>query len=156
VENVLVVALFDDEQAAWDAVVSAAEISAQGSSGLHDSCLVVRRSDGTVHVRETNDITPAKAGWYGGAWGLFAGVVIGFPVVAAAAGAGLGVFAARRRDVGITDAFERQVAEKLEPGRAAAVALVDGKAVPEIEAAAQRRGAWTTTVALSDSASGSG
>jgi len=148
--DVLVVAVFDDELTAWDAVVRAAELSAQGQTGLHDACLVVRRDDGKVHKRDTHDISPAKAGWYGGAWGLLGGAILGFPLAIAAASAGLGAFVARRRDFGITDEFERAVAEKLEPGRAAAVVLSDDQVAPRVEAAAKERGAWTRTVTLAD------
>jgi len=148
--DVLVVAVFDDERTAWDAVVRAAELSAQGQTGLHDACLVVRRDDGKVHKRDTHDISPAKAGWYGGAWGLLGGAILGFPLAIAAASAGLGAFVARRRDFGITDEFERAVAEKLEPGRAAAVVLSDDQVAPRVEAAAKERGAWTRTVTLAD------
>src|SRR2546421_4439289 len=123
--EMLVVAVFGDERTAWDAVVGAAELAAQGQEGLHDACLVVRTGDGTIHMRETNDISTAKAGWYGGAWGLLGGVVLGFPLAVAAASAGLGIFAARRRDLGVTDEFERAVADRLEPGKSAAVILVD-------------------------------
>jgi uncharacterized membrane protein len=135
--DVLVVAVFDDERTAWNAVVRAAELSAQGQTGMHDACLVVRGPDG-------------KAGWYGGAWGLLGGAILGFPLAVAAASAGLGVFVARRRDFGVTDEFEQAVAEKLEPGKAAAVVLVEDELAPRVEAAAQERGAWTRTVTLAD------
>lgn len=148
--DVLVVAVFEHEQTAWNAVVAAAELGAQGSSGLHDACLVVRADDGTVHMRETKDISPKKAAWYGGAWGLLGGAVLGFPVAVAAASAGVGAFVARRHDLGVTEDFERAVAEKLEPGRSAAVVLVDEALVPRIESAARERGAWTRTVTLAD------
>jgi uncharacterized membrane protein len=148
--DMLVVAVFEDERVAWDAVVSAAELAATGQSGLHDACLVVRAPDGTVHMRETRDISPSKAGWYGGAWGLVGGAILGFPLAIAAASAGLGVFVARRRDLGVTDEFERAVADRLEPGRSAAVVLVDDVLTPRVEAAAQKRGAWTKTVTLAD------
>jgi uncharacterized membrane protein len=151
--DVLVVAVFEDERAAWDAVVSAAEVAAQGEKGLHDACLVVRRDDGTVQMRETRDISPAKAGWYGGAWGLVGGAIIGFPLALAAGSAALGVFMARRRDLGVTDEFERAVADRLEPGRAAAVVLVDDALTSKVEAAARKRGAWTKTVTLADAQS---
>jgi uncharacterized membrane protein len=151
--DVLVVAVFDDERTAWDAVVRAAELSAQGQKGLHDACLVVRGTDGKVHKRDTHDISPAKAGWYGGAWGLVAGSILGFPLAVAAASAGLGAFVARRREFGITDEFERAVAEKLEPGKAAAVVLADDEVAPRVESAGQERGAWTRTVTLADAQS---
>jgi len=148
--DVLVVAVFDDERTAWDAVVTASTIAAQGQLGLHDACLVVRTADGTVHMRETHDISKTKAGWYGGAWGLLGGAILGFPIAVAAAGAGLGVFAARRRDLGVTDEFEREVAHRLNPGTSAAVVLVDDEHAAQIERAAQNRGAWTRTVTLAD------
>jgi uncharacterized membrane protein len=151
--DVLVVAVFEDEQAAWDAVVSASEAAAQGERGLHDACLVVRAEDGTVQMRETRDISPGKAGWYGGAWGLVGGAVLGFPVAIAAVGAGLSFFVARRRDLGVTHEFEREVAARLEPGRSAAVVLIDAELTPRIEAAAKDRGAWTKTVKLEDARS---
>jgi uncharacterized membrane protein len=106
--DALVVAVFDDEKTAWDAVVAASAIAAQGKLGLHDACLVVRDGDGNVHKRETHDISTTKAGWYGGAWGLLGGAILGFPIALAAAGAGLGAFMARRRDLGITESFEQR------------------------------------------------
>jgi uncharacterized membrane protein len=148
--DVLVVAVFDDEKKAWDAVVTASTIAAQGQLGLHDACLVVRAADGKVHRRETHDISTTKGGWYGGAWGLLGGAIIGFPVAIAAAGAGIGAFMARRRDLGITEEFEQAVADRLDPGKSAAVVLVDDAHATEIEAAAQNRGAWTRTVTLVD------
>jgi uncharacterized membrane protein len=148
--DVLVVAVFDDERAAWDAVVTASTVAAQGQLGLHDACLVVREADGKVHLRETHDISATKGGWYGGAWGLLGGAILGFPIAVAAAGAGFGIFAARRRDLGITDEFEREVAHRLNPGTSAAVVLVDAEHAAQIEGAAQSRGAWTKTVTLSE------
>jgi uncharacterized membrane protein len=148
--DVLVVAVFDDERAAWNAVVRTAELSAQGQTGLHDACLVVRAPDGKVHRRETHDISPSKAGWYGGAWGLLGGAILGFPLAVAAAAAGVGVFVARRRDFGVTDEFEQAVADQLEAGKSAAVVLVEDELAPRVEAAAQERGAWTRTVTLAD------
>jgi uncharacterized membrane protein len=146
----LVVGVFDEETEAWDAVIAATEVAAQRQSGILDACLVVRRSDGSVQVRETSDLTPTQGAWYGAATGLVAGVVLAFPLAGAAVGAGLGVFAARRHDVGITNDFEHAVAERLEPGKAAAVALVHAEIASDVEAAARRRGAWTRRVTLEE------
>lgn len=146
----LVVGVFDEETEAWDAVIAATEVAAQRQSGILDACLVVRRADGSVHFRETSDVTPTQGAWYGAATGLIAGVVLAFPLAGAAVGAGLGVFAARRHDVGITNDFEHAVAERLEPGKAAAVALVHAEIASDIEDAARRRGAWTKRVTLEE------
>jgi uncharacterized membrane protein len=146
----LVVGVFDDEGEAWDAVVSAKEVAAQRKSGILDACLVVRRADGSIHIRETSDVTTTQGAWYGAATGLLAGVVLAFPVAGAAVGAGLGVFAARRHDIGITNDFEEAVADRLHPGKAAAVALVQAEIAPDIENAARGRGAWTRRVTLEE------
>jgi uncharacterized membrane protein len=146
----LVVAVFDEEGDAWNAVTAAAEVAAQRRSGMLDACMVVRRNDGAVHIRETNELTATEGGWYGAATGLVAGVVLAFPLAGAAVGAGLGVFAARRHDVGITNEFEQAVSEQLKPGRAAAVALVTTEVAERVEQAAQRRGAWTRRLTLED------
>ena len=148
--DVLVVAVFDDEKTGWDAVVAATNLAAKNLGELHDACLVVRAPDGTVQMRETSDISPKKAGWYGGAWGLLGGAILGFPLAVAAASAGLGVFVARRRDLGVTDEFERAVAEKLQPGKSAAVVLVEERLKDRFEAITRGRGAWTKTVTLAE------
>jgi uncharacterized membrane protein len=148
--DVLVVAVFDDEKTARDAVVAASTIAAQGQLGLHDACLVVRDGDGKVHMRETHDISKSKAGWYGGAWGLLGGAILGFPVAVAAAGAGIGAFMAGRRDLGVSKEFENEVAHRLNPGTSAAVVLVEEAHAQEIEGAARGRGAWTKAVTLAD------
>jgi uncharacterized membrane protein len=146
----LVVAVFDEEGDAWSAVTAAAEVAAQRGSGVLDSCLVVRSEDGAVHIRETSELTTAERGWDGAASGLLAGVVFALPLAGAAVGAGLGVFAARRHDVGITNEFEQAVSEKLEPGRAAAVAIVTSDVAADVEKTAQRRGAWASRLTLED------
>src|SRR4051812_50012003 len=105
--DVLVVAVFDDEPTAWDAVVTASTIAAQGQLGLHDACLVVRADDGAVHMRETHDITTTKSGWYGGAGGLLGGAGLGFPPAIAAAGGRFGVFAPPPPELRLTHEIER-------------------------------------------------
>ena len=146
----LVVGVFDGEGEAWDAVISATEVAAQQQSRILDACLVVRRADGSVQIRETSDVTPTQGAWYGAATGLLAGVVLAFPLAGAAVGAGLGVFAARRHDIGITNDFEKAVADRLEPGKAAAVALVQAEIAPDVERMAQTRGAWTKRVTVAE------
>jgi uncharacterized membrane protein len=126
------------------------ELAGQRKSKILDACLVVRRADGSVHIRETSDVTARQGAWYGAATGLLAGVVLAFPVAGAAVGAGLGVFAARRHDIGITNDFEKAVADRLHPGKSAAVVLVQPEIAPDIEKAARGRGAWTRRVALEE------
>jgi uncharacterized membrane protein len=146
--DTLVVAVFDDAVSAWELVVSTRTEAAARGLVVRDACLVARDAHGTVEVRETAEVSPAKGAGYGAAWGLVAGALIGFPLAGSAAAAAVSAVVAKRRDFGISDEIERQIAERLRPGRAAAVALVGGDAVTEVEQAARRRGAWIRTVSV--------
>src|SRR5690348_2099394 len=146
--DTLVVAVFDDADTAWDAVVEAKSSAASGAFDIEDACLVARDPDGVVHLRESTDLSPRTAAGYGGVWGLVIGAFIGFPLAAAAGGAVAGAYALRRRDFGITDDFEQTVADRLQPGRAAAIALVERRDAPHFESLATGRGAWVRTVEL--------
>jgi uncharacterized membrane protein len=154
--STLVVAVFDDEQAAREALTRAAELRAQGHVEIEDAVLVARQADGSVQVRETSDIATWKASAYGSAWGLVGGALIGVPVAGAALAAGYAAMLARRRDVGVTDAFEREVAERLEPGTSAVVVHARSDAAGVIARAAEALGAWTRTVDLEDRSPRSG
>jgi uncharacterized membrane protein len=147
--DTLVVAVFDDADVAWDTVVEARVSAASGALELEDACLVARDPDGVVHLRESSDMSPRAAAGYGGVWGLVIGAFIGFPLAAAAGGAVAGAYALKRRDLGITDDFEQTVADRLQPGTAAAVALVErGEAAHHFESMAAGRGAWVRKVEL--------
>jgi uncharacterized membrane protein len=142
----LVVAVFEREAAARDALVRAAELRAKGHVEIEDACLVARHDDGSVHIRETADISPWKASAYGSAWGLVCGALVGFPLAGAAVSAALAGGVARHRDVGITDDFEREVAAQLAPGKSAVVIHARADEADAIARAAEGLGAWTTTV----------
>lgn len=146
--DTLVVAVFDDAEVAWDTVVEAQVSAASGAFEIEDACLVARDAEGVVHLRESSDLNPRAAAGYGGVWGLVIGAFIGFPLAAAAGGAVAGAYALERRDLGITDAFEQTVADRLQPGTAATVALVERQDAHYVEALAESRGAWVRKVEL--------
>jgi uncharacterized membrane protein len=146
--DTLVVAVFDDAGVAWNTVVDIRVSAASGGFDVEDACLVARDVEGAVHLRESEEPSPRAAAGYGGLWGLVLGAFIGFPLAAAAGGAVAGAYAARRRDFGITDAFEQAVADRLQPGKAAAIVLLRRDDAGELERLAMARGAWTRTVGL--------
>lgn len=148
--DTLVVAVFDDAGSAWELVVQARTEAAARGLVVRDACVVARDAQGRVDVRETEDARPAKAGGYGAAWGLVAGALVGLPLAGSAVAAGVSAYVAKRRDFGISDEVEQEIAARLQPGRAAAVALVGGVAVAEVENAARRRGAWIKSVRVGD------
>jgi uncharacterized membrane protein len=152
--DVLVVAVFDDAEAAWDTVVQAQVSGASRGAGIEDACVISRDSAGRVHIRESVEPSARAAAGYGGVWGLVIGAFLGFPLAAAGGGAVAGGYALRRRDFGITAAFEQTVAERLRPGTAAAIALVEPSAAPAFERLAVGQGAWATRVQLNELADG--
>ena len=55
------------------------------------------------------------------------GIAVAAPLIGTALGAAAGLAAAKRNDLGIADDFQREIGEKLAPGRAAVVLLADAK-----------------------------
>src|SRR4051812_13933681 len=114
--STLVVSVYEQESEAWDRVVDISEAVAREELDVRDVCAVVRREDGKVRIRETREMAPKHAAGWGAAWGFLAGAFLGFPVVTSLVAGSAAGLAARRRDVGVTDAFEQEVAERLAPG----------------------------------------
>ncbi|MET9296981.1 DUF1269 domain-containing protein [Streptomyces sp. NPDC003077] len=119
----LVVLGFADRDKA-DAVLRVAQdLSRQELLDLEDAALAWRTMDGKIHVRQSYN--PTATGATGGAlWGTLFGMLFLMPVFGAAVGAATGAIAGKLTDVGINDAFVKEIAGTLEPGRAAVFALV--------------------------------
>jgi uncharacterized membrane protein len=103
---------------------------------LLDAAIATTDDRGRVHIRETRELTPPK-----GALGVaIAGVVIGliYPpsvVNSAVAGGALGAVAGRARDTGIRQDRLTEIANRLEPGQAAVIALADDESMLAIQQA---------------------
>jgi uncharacterized membrane protein len=151
-DNELVVAVFDERRRGREALAAAREQAAKGGLHVRDACLVTRRPDGKVDVMETSDITTGKAAGYGAAWGLFMGAALTVPIVGLGLGAGAAALAARRHDVGITDEFERLVAERLTPGKTALVLLTRPEDARRFAEGATRQGATVVTLSIDEAA----
>src|SRR3954469_16832903 len=90
---------------------------------LEDAALVWRTGDGKIKVQQSySPTTVAAAG--GAFWGLLFGLLFTVPVFGLAMGAASGAIAGKLTDIGINDAFMKDVAAALQPGTAAVFALV--------------------------------
>ncbi|MFF4253538.1 DUF1269 domain-containing protein [Streptomyces sp. NPDC001663] len=119
----LVVLGFSDKDKAEAVLRLSQELSRQELLDLEDGALAWRTQDGKIHVRQS--FSPTAAGAAGGAlWGTLFGLLFLMPVFGAAVGAATGAVAGKLTDVGINDAFIKEIAGTLEPGRAAVFALV--------------------------------
>ena len=93
---------------------------------LADAAVVVRTETGRVELYQRHELSAGEGAVAGGVAGVLAGILIGFPIAAPIAGlalgGGLGAI-----DTGLDDKRMRRLGESLQPGQAAACALV-GKA----------------------------
>ncbi|QEU93309.1 DUF1269 domain-containing protein [Streptomyces kanamyceticus] len=119
----LVVLGFSDKDKAEAVLRLSKELSRQELLDLEDAALAWRTMDEKVHVRQSYSLTGAGAA--GGAlWGSLFGLLFLMPVFGAAVGAATGAVAGKLSDIGVSDAFIKEVANTLEPGKAAVFALV--------------------------------
>ena len=89
---------------------------------LEDAVVVEHRADGKIKLHQAMSTTATGAA--GGAlWGGLIGLIFLAPIVGMAIGAASGAAAGKFTDVGVNDDFLKQLADKLEPGGAALIAL---------------------------------
>lgn len=135
-ESRLLVISFDDPLRAQEFLLAAARLQRDHELELHDAVIVRRDADGTSHVVETTDVTPAQAGLGAGVWGLLLGTLFGGPIgglVVGAATAGGGALYARLRDTGVKDATVEELRTAVPPGRTAVALLVSHLSVADLQ-----------------------
>jgi uncharacterized membrane protein len=93
---------------------------------LIDSALVTKNDDGKIKIEETTELTTGKGARRGaiimGVFGLiYPPSLLGSILV----GGGVGAVAGRLRDTGIKNPQLKEIADQLEPGKAAVIALAD-------------------------------
>jgi uncharacterized membrane protein len=90
---------------------------------LGDAVVAMRKPDGSIKLNQI--FHPTAAGAAGGAlWGSLIGLLFLNPLAGAAVGAAAGAVSGRLTDVGINDAFMKDVAQSLTAGEAALFLLV--------------------------------
>ena len=89
---------------------------------LEDAVVVEHTADGKIKLHQAMSTTATGAAG-GAVWGGLIGLIFLAPLVGMAIGAASGAAAGKFTDVGVDDNFLKQLAEKLEPGAAALIAL---------------------------------
>lgn len=90
---------------------------------LGDAVIATKTDAGKVKLNQLVSATAAGA-VSGSFWGLLIGVLFLNPLIGAAVGAASGAIGGALTDVGINDAFMRDLASNLQPGNAALFVLV--------------------------------
>jgi uncharacterized membrane protein len=103
---------------------------------LGDAVIATKTDAGKVKLNQVVNTTATGAA-QGSFWGLLIGLLFLNPLLGVAMGAGAGAIAGALTDVGINDAFMKELAAKLDPGKGALFLLVQDmtadKVLKEIE-----------------------
>lgn len=119
----LLVIAFPTEAQAEEARMRVAAMQREYLIALGDAVVALRQPDGSIKLNQV--FHPTAAGAAGGAlWGSLIGLLFLNPLAGAAMGAAAGAVAGRLTDVGINDAFMKEVSQSLEAGQAALFLLV--------------------------------
>jgi uncharacterized membrane protein len=125
----LVVIAFDTEDAAEKLMAEVGQLQKQYIVTLQDAAVISRSADGKYNVKQATDLV--GAGLLGGTfWGMLIGMLFFMPFIGAAIGAASGALSGKLADIGIDKKFIETLNDKLEPGKSAAVLIVD-KATPD-------------------------
>lgn len=90
---------------------------------LGDAAIAVKQPDGSVRLNQLINTTAAGA-VSGTFWGTLIGLIFLVPLAGAAIGAASGALGGWLTDVGVNDAFMKDVVESLQPGNAALFLLI--------------------------------
>ena len=119
----LVVVAFDTEDGAGKMRDAMASMQKEHIVALEDAAVVIRRQDGKVKVKQAQSLVGAGA--LGGAfWGMLIGLLFFMPWLGLAAGALGGAIGGHFTDIGVDDAFIKQVGNQIEPGHSALFLLI--------------------------------
>ncbi len=122
----LVVAAFDNEKKAEEALNQLKEFEKQQIIQISNAAVLSKNAKGKFFIRETQDVD----GKHGAAFGAITGGLIGLlggpagAIVGAAAGAAAGGLAAGNIDMGFDNEVLRQFSQDLKPNSSAIIALV--------------------------------
>ena len=148
----LLVFAFQEEASASVALAELREWKKDGVIDIVDAAVLVRDEDGGIQVKETADPEPKRGALIGAIAGSLIGLLAGPAGVAvgAAAGAGAGSLAAHKIDLGIPNEQLEAIAEGLQPGTSAIIALIQQASADRVVAKLEQYGAQTVRQELKE------
>ena len=119
----LVVIGFDDEHTAFEMRAELVKLQKEYLIEMEDVVVVTKDDQGKVNLHQAVNLTAAGA--VGGSfWGMLIGMIFLNPLLGAAVGAGAGALSGKLSDIGIDDAFIKELGETITPGTSALFVLV--------------------------------
>ena len=132
----LIVAAFQEEKAAKEALATLKEAKNAGLIKIENAAVLRKDAKGKLHIKETQDMGGGKGATIGGVAGAAIGLIAGPAlVVPAAVGALVGGLTAKLRDTGFSNQRLETLGEGLQPGSSAIVAVVEHTWVDKVEEA---------------------
>ena len=145
----VVVAAFQEESAAKEALKALKQLKKEKLIGIQNAAVLRKDEKGKIHIKETADMGGGKGSVIGGVAGAAIGLIAGPAlVVPAAVGALVGGLTAKLRDSGFSNKRLETVAEGLQPGTSAIIAVVEHKWVAQLEREMEQAGADLITAQL--------
>lgn len=119
----LIVIGYDDVHKAEEVRLTLLKLQKEYLIDLEDAVIAVKKEDGKIKLRQMWDPTGygAVSGTF---WGLLIGALFLSPFLGAAIGAASGAISGALTDVGISDAFMKELSEALKPGSSALFILL--------------------------------
>lgn len=122
--STLIVIVYPNELQAEQVRLDFMKMSQEYLVTLQDAVIAIKKPDGRVKLQQMYHL--AMGGAISGAiWGTLIGLIFMMPIFGLVVGAGTGAVAGALSDVGINDAFMKQLASTLKPGNSALFVLVD-------------------------------
>jgi len=145
----VIVAAFQDEKAAKNALAALKEASKAGLIKIENAAVLSKNEKGKLHIKETQDMGGGKGAVVGGVSGAVIGLIAGTALaVPAAVGALVGGLTAKLRDTGFSNKRLESIGEGLKPGSSAIIAVVEHTWVEKVEAALAEAQADVTTAEI--------
>src|SRR5262245_11460176 len=121
--STLIVVGYDDLFKAEEVHLKLLRMQKEYLIDMEDAAIVVKNDKGKVRLHQTYALTAAGA-LRGGFWGSLLGLMFLNPLLGFAVGATAGAISGALSDVGINDAFMKQLAATMKPGSSALFVLV--------------------------------
>jgi uncharacterized membrane protein len=145
----VVVAAFQEERAADEALAELKQAKWAGLIGIVDAAVIRKDEKGKLHIKETGDWGGGKGAAAGAVIGGFLGLLAGPVGWLGLTGAVIGGLAAKLRDSGFSDTRLQQVGGSLKSGTSAIIAVIEHRWVVELEKAMAEAGADVMTEQIS-------
>ena len=125
----LVAISFDNEHTAFEMRAALAKMQKEYLIDMEDVVVVTKDEKGKVKLHQAVNLTAAGA-VRGSFWGMLIGILFMNPLVGAAVGAGAGALSGKLSDIGISDAFMKDLGQSMTE-RTSALFILVRKVTPD-------------------------